>query len=166
MQCFLLLFRWQMLTGWKMWFQEKFTGQREFVSLDARRFSSDARTFELLKVAGQSPGYVGTVQTPSEDYIGAAHVLKSPESAVTSPSGGYGYNSPGSPASGQRTPDYFGKEVQRAYRSPNQSFSTPRAPSATVVQVDWDPRSTHARGGLGLHPVQDDSDDDDPKNRI
>lgn len=156
-----------MFTGWKIWFQEKLSSsKREFVSLDARRFSSDARTFELLKVGGQSPGYVSAMQTPGgETYTSTLQVLKTPESAVTSPSGTYGYNSPGSPVSGRETPDYFGKEVQRTYRSPTHSFSTPRAPSATAVQVDWDPRSTHARGGLGLHPVQDESDDDDPKRR-
>lgn len=166
-QSFLLLVRWPMFTGWKLWFQEKFTRQREFVSLDARRFSSDARTFELLKVGGgQSPAYVATMQSPSEGYVATMHALKTPESAITSPSATYGYNSPGSPVSGRQTPDYFGKEVQRQYRSPTHSFSTPRAPSATAVRADWDPRSTHARGGLGLHPVQDDSDDDDPKRSI
>lgn len=167
-QSFILLVRWSMFTGWKIWFQEKFSSsKREFVSLDARRFSSDARTFELLKVGGQSLGYVSAMQTPGgETYTSTLQALKAPESAVTSPSGTYGYNSPGSPVSGRETPDYFGKEVQRTYRSPTHSFSTPRAPSATAVQVDWDPRSTHARGGLGLHPVQDESDDDDPKRRI
>ncbi|KAK0660957.1 hypothetical protein DIS24_g2989 [Lasiodiplodia hormozganensis] len=161
-QCFILLIRWSMFTGWKTWFQEKFSGNREFVSLDARRFSSDARTFELLKVGGQASGYVSTVHSPGgETYVSTMQAMKSPESTVTTPSAVYG-----SPLSGQHTPDYFGKEVQRNYRSPSQSFSTPRPPTASGTRVDWDPTSTHARGGLGLHPVQDDSDDDDPKARI
>jgi len=54
------------------------------------------------------------------------------------------------------TPDYFTKETQREYKSPTLSFSTPRPPSRGT-HVDWDPRSSHARGGLGFHPPEFDT---------
>ncbi|KAF2836315.1 hypothetical protein M501DRAFT_940269 [Patellaria atrata CBS 101060] len=131
-QAFFLLVRGSMFTGWVQLIGEKFAHKSEFVSLDARRFSADARTFELLN---QKP---------------RSSILKSPTSTVTSPT--ETYNSP----IGRSTPDYFQKEITREYRSPTLSFSSPRAPQASPNAVDWDPRSTHARGGLGFHPVMED----------
>lgn len=140
-QCFILLARSAMFTGWWELIHSKFSSKREFVSLDAKQYAPDTRNFEMMKFA-QSP-------------------LKSPQSAVTSP--GTEFDPYGRPES--QNPDYFGKEVQREYRSPSLSFSTPRAPSQTAVRTDWDPRSTHARGGLGLHPI-DDEDDNGMRNKI
>lgn len=60
----LMMFRSQMCTGWYDFFKKKFNRKREFVSLDAKRFSSDARTFELLKIgtpAMTTPGSSGTM---------------------------------------------------------------------------------------------------------
>jgi hypothetical protein len=133
-----------MFTGWVELFRSRFSSKREFVSLDAIQ-QSDVKNFELVKIA-QSP-------------------LRAPESAFTSPV------SPNSKFDDSEfdvyrrsvtTPDYFTKEAQRDYQTPNQSFSTPRAPS----RVEWDPRATHARGGLALHPIDDDDDDIGMKHKF
>src|ERR1700712_4825367 len=50
----LMMSRTAMFVGWYELFMSKFGGKREFVSLDAKRYSQDARTFELIK-AGASP---------------------------------------------------------------------------------------------------------------
>jgi hypothetical protein len=137
-QCFILLVRKSMFTAWWDLFRTRLSSKREFVSLDAKQ--QDARNYELIKVASPMP--------------------RAPESAITSPS-----VEPFSPSvrSSVGSPDYFGKEVQREYRSPTLSFSTPRAPSQSGMRSDWDPRATHARGGLGLHPPDE---KDDPDNKI
>jgi hypothetical protein len=131
-QIFVLLARSAMFTGWLEFFRTRFSSKREFVSLDAKQYA-DMKDFELAKM--QSP--------------------RAPESAITSPS-----NSEFDHwrRTATNTPDHFSKEVQRDYSTPNLSFSTPRAPS----RVEWDPRATHARGGLRLHPIDD---EDEHSNR-
>lgn len=128
-----------MFTAWVKYIRTKFTRKREFVSLDARRFSSDQRAYELLKL-GAKPT-----------------VVRSPAIDIASPAETYA-----SPLAGTRsgTPDYFAKEVHRHYKSPTMSFSSPTTPNQMAQRRDWDPRSTHARGGLGLHPPA--SEDDSP----
>jgi hypothetical protein len=128
-QVFVLLSRSSMYSGWLEFFRNKFSKNREFVSLDARNLAEHSRNYELKKFEGDA------VQTPS-------NVLASPPEIA-------GYNHFRSD-----TPDYFTKETQREYVSPTLSFSTPRPMSRSAAQVDWDPRSTHARGGLGLHPPE------------
>lgn len=131
-QAFLLLGRRSMFTAWIKYIRTKLDRKREFVSLDARRCSADARAYELLKL--------GTKPT----------VIRSPGTDITNPADTYA-----SPISGGRsgTPDYFAKDVHRHYRSPVMSFSSPTTPNQMALRTDyWDPRSTHARGGLGLHP--------------
>jgi hypothetical protein len=131
LQVFFLLGRWSMVVGWRDLIRSKFSKNREFVSLDARNPTEDLRHFELKNF--DEP--------------------QSPPSA---------YNTPGlaSYAMGNArsdTPDHFHKEVQREYKSPTLSFSTPRPQSRAATHVDWDPRSSMARGGLGLHPPDYDS---------
>lgn len=139
-QCFLLLFRLSMLTAWYDLFRSRFSSKREFVSLDAKQNTPAPVHYELNKF----------VQSP----------VTAPQSAVTSP--GADYNPYRRSYTG--TPDYFSKEVQRDYKSPTLSFSTPRAPSRNTMQAEWDPRATHARGGLGFHPV--DEENEAMKNKI
>jgi hypothetical protein len=130
-QVFVLLARGSMFSGWLELFRNKFSKNREFVSLDARNLAEQSRNYELKRF---------------ED--GA---IKSPENVFTPPDiAGYGTHR-------SDTPDYFSKETQREYTSPTMSFSTPRPLSRSATQVDWDPRSTHARGGLGLHPPEYDT---------
>ncbi|KAH7399291.1 hypothetical protein BKA66DRAFT_407056 [Pyrenochaeta sp. MPI-SDFR-AT-0127] len=123
LQCFILLLRWSMITGWIEFFKGKFSKNGEFVSLDAKNYTGNPRNYELKKFEPQPP-----------------------PSALTPP-GIASYNNFRSD-----TPDYFNKETQREYRSPTLSFSSPRPQSRAATQVEWDPRSSHARGGLGLHP--------------
>jgi len=133
LQVFALLARSSMFTGWRDLFLAKFGSKREFVSLDAKQppeYTPTGHEFELTKFS----------QMP----------LASPPSAVTSPGGEYERDPYRRSLSG--TPDYFNKETQRTYTSPKLSFSTPRVPSQIATHGEWDPRSTHARGGLGLHP--------------
>lgn len=129
-QVFLLLGRWSMITGWRDFFRDKFSKNREFVSLDARNPTDDMRQFELKNFEHQMP--------PN------AHVA--PELAS------YPMDNPRSD-----TPEHFQKEIQRDYKSPTLSFSTPRPQSRAAPQIEWDPRSSMARGGLGLHPPDYDS---------
>jgi hypothetical protein len=145
-QVFLLLMRSSMFTGWRDLFLAKFGSKREFVSLDAKQppeYTHNPHQFELTKF-----------QMP----------LASPPSAITSP-GAENEHEPNR-WSAASTPDYFGKETQRSYTSPKLSFSTPRAPSQIAARGEWDPRSTHARGGLGLHPPVFEDEDDIKETRI
>ncbi len=133
--CLLLLGRWSMVTGWIELVRNSFAHPREFVSVDARRLSTDPRTYEMLS----SPP-----QTQAE--------LKTPEPLVMSPGSidDVEANRQGvttfSPISGKGTesPDYFGREAR--YSSPPSSFSTPKVPVSVAAAREWDPRSTHARG--------------------
>jgi hypothetical protein len=130
LQVFLLLGRWSMVIGWRDFIRSKFSKNREFVSLDARNPTEDVRHYELKNFEPEPEP-------------------QSPPSSHTTPGiASYAITSPRSD-----TPDYFHKEIQREYKSPTLSFSTPRPQSrAAATHVDWDPRSSHARGGLGLHP--------------
>jgi hypothetical protein len=128
-QCFVLLARGSMFSGWLELFRNKLSKNREFVSLDARNFAEHSRNYELKKFEESTIQSPANVLTPPPDIAGYGH-----------------YRSD--------TPDYFTKETQREYRSPTLSFSTPRPQSRSAPHVGWDPRSTHARGGLGLHPPE------------
>ncbi|KAI8940263.1 hypothetical protein NX059_003965 [Plenodomus lindquistii] len=125
LQCFLLLVRWSMITGWMDFFKAKFSKNREFVSLDAKNNAGD---LELKKFE-----------------------VHEPKSAYNPGLASYAVAAPR-----KETEDYFTKKTQKAereYRSPTLSFSTPRPQSRSgPANVEWDPRSSHARGGLGLHP--------------
>ncbi|KAF2099460.1 hypothetical protein NA57DRAFT_65524 [Rhizodiscina lignyota] len=169
-QVFVLLARWTMFTGWVEWFRAKFFPNREFVSLDAKRFSGDQRTFELMRVGSRDPLTINTPETA---------VISPTETAVTSAS----YTGKSIDYFG-KSPD-FGKDISlsrnRDYVSPTMSFSSPRTPSQMIRDSrstresrqsrirEWDPTSTYARGGLGLHPPNEESDDEfetSDRNRI
>ncbi|KAK1914870.1 hypothetical protein P3342_010861 [Pyrenophora teres f. teres] len=127
-QVFFLLGRWSMVAGWRDFIRSKFSKNREFVSLDARKPTEDVlRQFELKNFDQKSPPVA--YFTPGL----ASYAVENPRSD---------------------TPDHFNKEIQREYRSPTQSFSTPR-PQSRAQHIEWDPRSSMARGGLGLHPPSD-----------
>lgn len=112
-----------MVKGWLEFFRARFSKNREFVSLDAKNNAGDQRNYELKQFELQSPPEAYT--TPGlASYANAR----------------------------SDTPGYLAKETQREYRSPTQSFSTPRPQSRVATHVSWDPKSSHARGGLGLHP--------------
>lgn len=121
----IFLGRWSMILGWKDFIKTKLMPHHEFVSADARRFSNDPRTYEMLS----------SRSTPNLN-------IRSPDRAVTSPSSIK--STTFSPQEDQKA-DYFGKAT-RAYVSPVSSYSSPRPPSVSQTR-EWDPRSTHARGG-------------------
>ena len=105
-EAFILICRLEMITGWvelvtSRWHRQH--EQREFVSLDARRFSADPRTHELLNMESQSE--------PSK----TAHTSETHDV---------------SPITDIETPISPGKFNERLYRSPHGSFSSPRPPSA------------------------------------
>lgn len=122
-----MMSRTSMFVGWYELFLTKFGGKREFVSLDAKRNSQDARTFELMK-AGGSPRTAQTDTSDSPDLYkpGGAAVYGRPDSA----------------------------HFERAYRQHNLSFSGPRAPfSQGGAVTDWQTaEEIFARGGLRSHP--------------
>jgi len=117
--------RWAMVTGWIELINKKVRKQGEFVSLDAQMYSENAKTYELQKF--------GPNGTPIPTGF------SSPPSTYASPMG-------------RKTPDFLSSESQREYRSPSMSFSSPKTPFQPHEKQPWDPRSTQARGGLGLHP--------------
>jgi hypothetical protein len=146
-QVFLLLVRSSMFIGWWDFFYSKFGSKREFVSLDAKQppeYTPDTRQIELTKFSHMP--------------------ATSPHTTVASPGTEYDFEANRRSLTG--TPDYFSKETQRSYTSPTLSFSTPRAPTQAAVRGEWDPRSTHARGGLGLHPPLFEEDDDVKERKV
>ena len=66
LQTGLMMARSEMFTGWYQFFKSKLVKKREFVSLDAKRFSSDMRTYELLKVG------TPTLTAPASTYASRA----------------------------------------------------------------------------------------------
>jgi len=125
LQCFFLLARWSMVTGWLELFREKFGGNRDFVSLDAQNNICD---LELKRYAG-----------PEASSLSSTNLASSLAAA------------PRSITQDQSTKET--QEIEREYRSPTLSFSTPQPRSRLgTANIKWDPTSSHARGGLGLHP--------------
>jgi hypothetical protein len=96
-----------------------------------------------MRSAAQSPTY--STRSPTQSPTGFNHMMRSPPQSPT------GWNSP---AVSRPLHSPTGSQSSRVYRTPSNSFSSPRAPSTNYAnRMDWDPRSTHARGGLGFHPA-------------
>ena len=144
-----------MVSAWGKLIKRTFTRSHDFVSVDARRYSADPRTYEMLASppialppAAKAPG-VEITGSDAETETGGTI----PRSF--SQTGKQDYISKLSPASEQ---DYFGsgnqpQSPEAKYLTPSLSFSRPKAPSASRVgkvagqaYPIWDPRSTHARG--------------------
>lgn len=114
-----------MITAWPEVFRQRFgSHKRDFVSLDAKQDPHlGSQQYELSKFAA------------------------SPRSGVTSPSAKGDFDS--HYLSDTTSPEYLSNgSLQREYNPPQQSFSAPLSPTRT----EWNPQSTYARGGLGLHP--------------
>ena len=152
----LFLGRWSMVPAWGKLFKRTFTRSHDFVSVDARRYSADPRTYEML--ASPSITSPPAAKTPGLDIksLDANMETSSSFSPDFSQRGNQDYTSKLSPPSEQ---DYFGsgykpQNPEARYLTPSLSFSTPRAPSAGrgvgkasgQAYPTWDPRSTHARG--------------------
>lgn len=156
-----------MFTGWWELLHAKINHKREFVSLDAKRNSAaDQRQFELTRVGSRGPLTLNTLS-----IITGPTIISPTETAVTSAS------------FGAKSPEYYGKDISlsrevsvaREYHNPHMSFSSPRTPSQSSRTGsrngsqrgvrEWDPTSTYARGGLGLHPPNEE-EADFTRNRI
>ncbi|KAL8905531.1 MAG: hypothetical protein Q9171_006627 [Xanthocarpia ochracea] len=120
----LFLGRASMIPAWIELIRSKFARKHDFVSVDARRYSANARPYEMITSPSQS-----------------AYTPKTPEAAVTSPSIGGDTIAVLSP----RTPqDHSTRDAK--YVSPSMSFSTPRPPSSGRFHGrGWDPSDTYAR---------------------
>lgn len=129
-----MMSRTSMFVAWYELFRRKFGSKREFVSLDAKRFSAtDQRNYELHKVASSPNG----PQHPGARESSEIFTIK-------------GGDSPPSPSGGWHSP-----EQERVYRKPTMSFSgpqAPRAPSRLENRNEWIEEETYATGGLASHP--------------
>lgn len=120
--------RTSMFVGWYELFRRKFGSKREFVSLDAKRFSNtDQRNYELSKVTS-SPN------VPQDVGIRESREIFESKENVVSPVG------------------YHPAEQERVYRKPTMSFSGPQAPSRQGHRNEWTEEDTYATGGLASHP--------------
>ncbi|KAF2436475.1 hypothetical protein EJ08DRAFT_148057 [Tothia fuscella] len=130
----LLMARTSMFVAWYELFKKTFGSKREFVSLDAKRYShAEQRNYELHKVTS-SPGIP---QTPEAGEV-HTEIFTSKQDGLP-------------PQSGYRSPE----ELDRAYHQPTMSFSGPQAPlSRQGHRNDWNQEETHATGGLGSHPLR------------
>lgn len=114
-----------MVSGWIACLKKPFSRSHDFVSVDARRLSSDPRHYEMILSPPQT-----------------AYAVRSPDPLLENDKE---LPSPLAPSFQTARTDYFGKTAK--YTSPSLSFSTPRPPSAGVSQGrEWDPESTHAKG--------------------
>ena len=112
-----------MIPGWFELLKRPFSRSHDFVSVDARRFSANPKTYEMITSPSPRP-----LDTPGE-----------PKAAVVSPS-----RDSISIFSPSKQADYFGDEA--IYSSPTLSFSTPRPPSASQgYGREWDPERTYAK---------------------
>ncbi|KAI9669412.1 MAG: hypothetical protein M1831_000448 [Alyxoria varia] len=131
-EAFILICRLEMLTGWaelvtSRW--QRQNEQREFVSLDARRFSADPRTHELLNM----DSHVVSQSEPS----------KIAQTSTTQAI---------SPITDIETPISPSKFDERLYRSPHGSFSSPRPPSAKSPPTSSGNPPLSPGFGHGLRP--------------
>ncbi|KAI9720449.1 MAG: hypothetical protein M1812_002955 [Candelaria pacifica] len=133
--CLLLLGRWSMVTGWIEFIRNSFDHPREFVSVDARRMSTNPRTYEMLSSPPQTQAELKTPE-PLVLSPGSIDDVEANQQGVTTFSPITG--------KGKEPPDYFGREAR--YSSPPSSFSTPKVPISVTAAREWDPRLTHARG--------------------
>ncbi|KAI9838433.1 MAG: hypothetical protein M1837_002488 [Sclerophora amabilis] len=115
--CLIFLGRWSIISGWIESCRRLRRPPREFVSVDAKRFSANpsGRNYEMLHSSPQP---------------------KLPDSAI-SPAAPVYY----SPRSGRDSQDYFGRDA--AYRPSPPPLTTT---TTTIAGREWDPRTTYARG--------------------
>lgn len=102
----LLLGRVSMLSGWYDLAKSHLRRDKEFVSVDARAFNKEVRSYEMLACSGKDSGLKNL-----EPY--SAPVI-SPPPAI------------GAGADGRQTPDYFEPNI---YQYPAVSLSSPTSPT-------------------------------------
>jgi hypothetical protein len=78
-QAGLMMSRTQMFTGWYDLIKRKLSSKREFVSLDAKGFSSDARAFELLKIGSPNGAILPNSTNPQTLASGSGYRVQEAE---------------------------------------------------------------------------------------
>ena len=123
-----------MMQGWIDLFKRKMKRKHEFVSADARRLSTDPRTYEMLSGNPQPLNMQSPDRTFSpSDVHRSSRAFKSP---LERNSVSFAVDS-----DTKHADRYDGKV--RTYVSPVSSYSTPRPPSSGGKR-EWDPKMTHA----------------------
>ena len=126
--------RTSMLVGWIDLVRRPFTRRNDFVSVDARGYSTSPKNYEMInsppttyEVGPQKPG--PAVTSPHSEY---GEVLSPLRRSPPSPSSQYANDYFGSQEADSKGPQLrFSLPPQEAkYKSPKLSFSTPRPPSA------------------------------------
>jgi hypothetical protein len=107
----LLMIRSSMWSGWKEVFSQRFGRRKEFVSLDAKRDSSDPRSIPMMGSPNHRVTSAGTADTAA--------------TAVTTHSMADTHSS-----KGQKSPFFAQQQFERTYHQPSGSFSVPRPASA------------------------------------
>jgi len=130
-----------MVLGWRDLIRTKLMKHRhEFVSADARRFSNDPRTYEMLDSAKSTP----------------ALNLSSPDPVLSPPPTHPLRSSPRTPEPETKQQDYYpstknserigitSRDMTPTSPAPAYIFASPTSPGMFTPR-DWDPRMTQAR---------------------
>lgn len=120
LQTGVLMIRTSMYVGWKDLFSSHFGRRKEFVSLDAKRDSSDPRAVPMMGIGSPTPR------------------VTSAGTAVTTETGATAQSMTSS--KGQKSPYFAQQQFERAYRQQSGSFSVPRPSSANAS-----PRAVYER---------------------
>lgn len=140
----LLIFlgRWSMVLGWRDFIQTKvFKRRHEFVSADARQFTNDPRTYEMLDSAKATSAL--NITCPDRVLSpGQAHPLRS---------------SPMTPEPDVKDDSYFNtKPTMQIHHTlspqtpaPAYSFQSPSPSTPGVISPSWDHRAIQASSFYG-----------------
>ncbi|KAF2674233.1 hypothetical protein BT63DRAFT_5292 [Microthyrium microscopicum] len=121
----LLMIRSSLLSAWVDFFRSRFSRKREFVSLDAKRFSNDPRTIQMMEMHN----------TPNR--VASANTALSGTDTISSKEPGEG------------SPYFAQSHFERNYKQPRMSFSTPR-PLSSHATRGWDGNDTQSIGKSSL----------------
>jgi hypothetical protein len=116
------MIRSSLLVAWVDFFRKRFSRKREFVSLDAKRFSNDPRTIQMMEMNANATNRVASANTA----LSGTETFSSKEPGSGSP--------------------YFAQQhFERNYKQPRMSFSTPRPSSANAPRPNWDVNDSYAQ---------------------
>ncbi|RMZ90655.1 hypothetical protein DV736_g2105, partial [Chaetothyriales sp. CBS 134916] len=136
--CLLFFGRWSMILGWIDLFKRNCLRRKhEFVSADARRFSRDPSTYEMLSA---TPNPLN-VNLPDKAYTPLSMPPASTRQSTLPP----------------KSPDFDAKDQSdygqaRVYVTPVDSYSVPRPPSA-FGPTDWAQKGLHTDGMPSSPPL-------------
>jgi hypothetical protein len=111
LQTGLLMIRTTMWVGWKDLISSRFGRRKEFVSLDAKRDSSDPRIIPMMGMNSPNPRITSAGTADTGETGRTTHSMDS--------------------SKGHKSPLFAQQQFERTYRQPSGSFSVPRPESAT-----------------------------------